>query len=306
MNKNLEYLTINSNHGYCYDRIQVNCSIERESLENILPLDDIRQNCFNLEIVRASYLAKKANFSSTIKIIAPSRKGIELLAKHAPSESKISHLELTKDTFGDESAVMNLFRSESVILRKKHPSKKKDSYFIYDSIFESKLKKKRADVISDSTFYYGDPAFRYVIYVRYSKINGQPCFRSEWRIQGSSRIKKVSGVNFISDLLRLDLEYFFESMEKKYLERAHDGIDLFKLGKWLRGLERHKKLSDKQEFSVRLSAMHLLNSLQVENYAGFVHALKQLKEEIKTVSGKRGSFRDKILSLTNYGKFKII
>jgi len=152
----------------------------------------------------------------------------------------------------------------------------------------------------DNSRYYGK-GFKFAMYVRYSKTNGQPCIHEEWRILKSAIIRQKTGIVYMKDLANLDLENFFEGLLKKYI--SYDSIDKFKLGIWLLGLDGRVKPNKERELFIRVRATVFCRELDIKTFAELKQHINEHKKEIKK-RGRRSLWDEKYLKC-DPNKFKV-
>lgn len=81
------------------------------------------------------------------------------------------------------------------------------------------------------------------------------------------------------DLLGFDFEAFFEKLDKQFI--IHEEIDMDKLGRWLLGRQKMKKLSKRLSGRADLAAQTLCNAHDINTYADLVSYFMNKKAEIK-------------------------
>jgi len=280
-----------------FDKIRINSYEDVRYLHRLLPKSELSKESHYFKIGEASDIARMAYFKSKMEVVVPSTKCLEILKENILSlDSFISYVEVARDTiYRSENEAELMFKSFAGYLRKKY-SYKTELY-----VHRGKIDYKKG-FFSYKTNYCGQYGFRYVIYPRYSKINGQPCLHEEWRIVGASTIKRKTGIESISDLITFDFEAFFARQDKQYI--IYEEIDDKKLARWMMGLSRKKKLTKRQKIRIDINGRFFLNVYEISNYSDLVNFFKKIKSELKATRGRKNKWENKILSLNNYEKFK--
>lgn len=295
--------TQNSFYVYYFDKIRINSTQKDVALKNILPIDSLRKNSNFFRIRYPSSKAKILRFKSSLEIVAPTKSFLQLILQHKRSLKTyyISYLEIAKDTFCNTKDEANYLCWERLkTTRKKYSA----DHFIYDQCKEGPQKKRtnNHELFGKHTGYFGREKFKYVVYARISKITGFPCLHEEWRINGAQTVKDKTMISSISDLCTFDVKAFFEDQYAQHI--VHEKIDQQKLGKWLLGCTKIKKVSRRKFFSIGLNVLHFCEINDIYTYADLVKYFKKEKAEIKYRKGRRAALDNKILSIKNYSMFK--
>jgi len=290
-------------YEYYFDKIRINSTQKDVALKNILPIDNLRKNSKFFRIRYPSSKAKMSRFKSSLEIVAPTKSFLQILLQHERSLKTyyISYIEIAKDTScKTKNDADSLCWERLKTVRKKYSS----DHFIYDQRKEGPEKKRtnNHELFGKHTGYFGGKRFEYVTYARISKINGLPCLHEEWAINGAQTIKNKTMISSISDLCVFDLKSFFEDQYDKHI--VHENIDQQKLGKWVLGCTRIKKVSKRKFISIGVNAAHFCEVNDIYTYGDLVKFFKKKKAEIKSRRGRRSAMDNKILSLKNYSKFR--
>jgi len=289
--------------GFIFDRIRINTTYPLDVLKKRLPVSKIKNEAYYFQVRVPSEAAQCAGFKSTINIVCPSSAALNLLDIHLdPSTAIISYIEITSDVmYESKQETVEEFKHHWN-LRKKY-THKHFTYNVYDDDRRNRRKfDDDATLFYHQTAYFGGRNFQYVIYPRLSKINGLPVFHGEWRIEGAASIWEKTGIRSISDLLTFDFEKFFDDMDRRYI--AHERIDKMKLGRWLKGWTRKKKLTPLQLMAVQLIGSQFMNHKQIHCYADLVAYFMKEKERIKNKPGARSKRDRRILAIRDYGMFR--
>jgi hypothetical protein len=286
--------------GFYFDQIEINTNQEIEELRKLLPENELSQEASKFSIRKASKNAQKVGFKSRIKVVAPSHKCLEILSMYLSDIAivKFSDLEIARDTFYNTEREAE-YESNKLLqtLRMKYNSE----YFIYDQFFEKRKITFKKDLFAERTGYYGSKDFKYVIYARLSKINGQPCVHCEWRVKGAIKIENKTGITCINDLMTFNFVKFFEKMELRYI--IHERIDTYKLGRWILGWGNKKKLTEREKRKLQLMTLTFQNCKAIYIYADLVRYLTKRKAALKKKRGPKTRMEKKFLSLKDYGLF---
>jgi len=226
-----------------------------------------------------------------------------------PDSYKISTLEIALDIFfeTEREAIESLLEMENSVRKKYVPTV---HYYDNNKVSDEKWaenyarqKKLNGEVFYNKTLYYGAENFKYVVYVRYSKMNGHLCLHCEWRLRGAALIKKKTGINNINDLINFDFEKFFTEQESKQLLRS--GIDRDKLGKWLLGLSRRKKFSEQELQRIRTVANLFCHFNNIKTSAQLANYFRNEKKHILAKAHRRTAYDNKILKIDDYSRFEV-
>jgi hypothetical protein len=287
---------------YHFDRIRIVSQRSVKTLKEKLPIKELEQECRSFKIGKPYTEAGNLGMKVRLEIFVPSRKALELLHKYDSIffPYAITYLEITKDAFreSEEQAVSEV-KGERGRLRKRWSN----SYYIYDP-------NKIHDYVPNDgyyetpTIYLGGKNVQYVLYARPSKLNGKPCTHGEWRLKAPSTIKRVARISTIADLFLFDIRDFIERQNERLL-RDDMQIDMIKLGKWLEGCTKQKKLSDKKLSDIKFHATSLLTTFEIYSFAGNIQYLKAQKNEIKKRENKkrhrrRSDYENKVMKVKDY------
>jgi hypothetical protein len=303
----LHYLdTVNGKAGgYYFDKIRINTYYKPRELRKLFPKELFEGETKFFTIRKAPETARRWGLRSFIYVVAPSMNCLELLALGLRYDRiYLSEIEITQDILAESkrSAAEGAYELIETT-RKKFTSE----HFIYQWTISDKTKNYLNDpnLFGIMTGYFGRENHQYAIYPRNSKITGQPCIHSEWRIRGASLIKKKTGIRSILDLIRFNIPTFFEKQEDKYLVR--EKIDRNKLGKWLLGWKGRRVFSRRQRMRIGLMSVTYLNVYDIRTYADLVHFIRMKKKQnISERRGRKTKWQHKYLALRDYGKFGIL
>jgi hypothetical protein len=293
--------------SYHFDRIRINTRQYIKDLSKIPPWKELKKHCKEYYLMKASRQAKKAGFQSSINVILPDNEFFKRLdeVQNDIGYYKISHLEITEDTFKKtERQAEKAFREIYKTANKKWSSAHK--------LFQGEFVQVQIDgKWYDQTLYMGSYAFKCVIYPRLSKANGQPCLHKEFILKGAGNIKKRTGIEFIRDLIDYDIERNYKKLENKFID--HTEIDMLKLGKFLDDKTRKRKIADEEERKLKTKARLFLKSIgsrqyptdprKGKTYADLKNWLSSQKKIIKSHRGRRSKWEERILKV-QYGYFK--
>jgi len=293
------------NCNYHFDKIRVNSQKDLDFILDVLPVKEIRRECYSLKIRKPHKKASTIGNRVSLEIVAPSKKALELLRinqwKLRPYY--ITYLEVTKDTFREsEDQAVSEVKEDRGKLRKRWAN----SYFVFDPNKQENPKLKKGLYITP-TISCGGNTCKYVLYARPSKVNGKPCVHGEWRLQGPSVIKRATGISTITDLFLFDVRNFIESQNERLL-RDDLQIDMKKLGKWLEDCTRQKKFSDEKLSEIMFHATAFCSTLEISAFAGLIQYFKAEKKEIKKREEKsrhrrRSDYENRIMKVKNYNRF---
>ncbi|HOI16543.1 MAG TPA: hypothetical protein PK036_09380 [Geobacteraceae bacterium] len=299
--------------GYHFDKMRINCEPDNQTLYRELHKYGFFSECRDLRV----FPSKLAAYKTRIEVVAPNAKFLEMLSLKKSifgTYPIITYCEIAHDVFSlsDCDAMLEADKIFRTIRMK----------YFYGYIFEAeKAKKKKSlkqlvldykqrGLFAERTFYSvyenrreGTKTFRikFVIYARLSKINWEPCVHCEWRITGTEKIKRLTGIRSIEDLASFDFRTFFEKMEHKYI--VHEELDTKKISKVFSGMERRRILSMRERMKGALEYSMFRSYYGIETVSDFVHAVKK---ELKNSCGKRGPktpWIKKIEKLKNINRF---
>jgi hypothetical protein len=139
-------------------------------------------------------------------------------------------------------------------------------------------------LFADCTYYYGTEINQFVMYARYSKINGRPCMHEEWCFTSRSRIEKKAGLRTIDDLINSNFETFFKKEERHFV---HEKIDSEKFLRWYTGCKQKENLDSKEQKIGDILGQRLYGGGWFENPAAFVSKFANVKREIRKKPGPK-------------------
>jgi hypothetical protein len=298
----------NQQAAYSFDYIRIITKEDRGSLVKSLPIIELKQNCHDFYIIRASEKAQKIGYKSTLVIVAPSPKALETLLKceehlvYVPyfvgqrEPYKISYLEIARDTpqrteFEAERKILQLSKLQRMKWAKNN--------FVYNAYSGNRNEwnwpQKDDELFSNRTWYYGGDKFKFAMYPRISKIMRLPCVHEEWRMVGASTIKKKTGITNIIDLIEADLNLIFERLHGNYI--TYEKIDYERFGKWLLGLDGRRKFSEEQKSDVLMQGFLFCKTHEIESPADFVRVINEKKSEIKKWIGRKRFWQKRFLKV---------
>lgn len=243
---------------YSIDKIDISTSIDHHSIDNYLPMAQLKNECRELIVIGIERDSEHQRYYSKLIATAPTKRFFQMLNNNYLCGYAISYIEIAKDIprESESEAMIDSYKSLNFIMKK---STLKCSIRDYRDSCESTKSANEKGMFSQQTGYWGKDNFQFVLYARYSKITGEPCIHSEWSIRGSGNIKKKAGIRSVKDLCELDLEQRYEQITAEYI--TTEAINRDKLGKWMNGWSRKKILSRLDQMKVDLAAATLLSSI---------------------------------------------
>lgn len=266
---------------YHFDKIRILFRQPVYELHNYLPYKKLKELSHSFYFGQSSKLALQAGYRSRIEISAPSKEALSLLSEINISmdDYKISYLEIARDEIYStkEDAILK-FDFLLNHIRKKYTYR----YFIYKQIDDySSLHKMVAsedtsEMFSSRTGYWGADTFKFVVYPRISKMIGQPCIHSEWRMRGAYLIKEKTEISHIRHLVDFDCQRWFRDQEERFL--SLEDIDHKRHGRFIQIKMKGSPFYDPSyDIMSQEEASHLFC-----NYLG-IHTPSELRIFYKTI-----------------------
>ena len=278
---------------FYFDRLWIYSMRTPPQINQNIPLNRFIEHCRVFKIKGKSSFQQFTNYHSWLDVIAPTPEFLRLLYQHEESLNpyKISYIELARDTIHDTKqqaceAIQNLH------FRKKWATK---HFTFYDSELST-----NNEMFGNITKYSQSKNFGFKTYARISKIAGKPCAHLEWNIRTPKIIEAKTGISEIGDLLAFNFQKFFEITDNRMLIR-NEKIDQQKLGKFLLGLRKKKKLNRRQTFSVGCHGSAYMNG---RDYGDLVRYFSKLKKQIRSKTGPRTEWENRIIGLKDYSIFR--
>lgn len=265
---------------FYFDRIRINVYFDCKHLLSVPKLNELfRQG--KIEVHKAYPVALKGSYKSRIEVTAPTEeilvtikeaiitciRSIDKFQSYKPDNKfyAISKIELVRDFLvHSEKAALSLSDCLIGATVKKHTSR----FVLYDADNHPKNKSRRVKqqllkkIFSTRTGYWGNKdRFEYVIYARYSKINGIPCAHTEFRIIGAHTIQMKTGIRSIDDLINYRIDKFFDKMDSDTL--SYQEINRKAIGQWLLGLDGRRTSTRRQIMGIELTGMIFCNVARI-------------------------------------------
>jgi hypothetical protein len=165
-------------------------------------------------------------YRALLDMTLPTKEALEYIKDRvAETEHAVSYIELARDEFfSTRKEAEGKLEFERTHVRKKYSSE----VFVFDSEKSSVSSKP---FFSKINLYLGKKDFQCVAYARPSKINGLPCFHSEWMMQGTKQVKAKIKVRTIGDLIELNIEEQHLKLTKDFLK--YEEIDHERFGRFV-------------------------------------------------------------------------
>ena len=201
------------------DRIRILFYDDKGFMDNIIDTTELNKHCENARITTTTKTVyAKTHCKSKLDMIVPEPHALQLLAQYCQNiDHKISYIEVAHDALYPTEAIAKSIADAKIKCAHKLYAKE---CFIYDRNNDDKVRPRLPGIFSDRTGYYGEKnKFIYVIYARNSKpmIFPFPCSHDEFRIQNAARIRKLLGINSITDILCFDIKSNFLKLKKKFI-----------------------------------------------------------------------------------------
>lgn len=305
---------------YSLDRVRINSKQDHELLRQKLPIAKLNDLCKGFYVKEPYRATRLHGYRSRLEILGLGTDDIDkffgklkeyefwLMPTYRFGQKPyyVSYLEVAKDliykSIEDATTVLNAMIE---LIRKKYSCR-------YDIFIGTE----------NNTLYLGleldkekrQPTFFFRAYVprKGSKLTGEPCLHCEWVMKGANQIRNKTGISTLSDFIGFDLIAFFEKTDGKFLE--YGTIDWFKVGKYLTGSTRKKKLTERQRMSVDLMGVHFRRYILYEKEEAYKNdewdpymltlnpadLRKYIKEDqagIKSKPGPKTKWEQRILAL---------
>ena len=279
------------------DFMRINTRECFQKLEEIIPLDKLKEYCRSFYLRETSAAVQFSRFSSSINVILPEKEFFRILEDYEYElfGHKISKIEIAEDTFyNTKYEAEKAFREYYKTLDKKWSTKK----FLYTGELHQIEKDGKW---YHQTAYFGGKHFQFVMYPRLSKINNQPCLHKEFSLLGASNIKGKTGIGAIEDLIAFNAKETFNRLDEKFID--HCKIDLLKLGKFLKDRTRKRKLSAKEKSSLEFCGRFYCKVKNIKTYSDLKQLLSKQRKSIKAKRGRKSDIEKKFEKIS-YGYFK--
>ena len=296
---------------YVFDKITISSMQYVGTLKKYLPVTELEKNCVSLNIIGAQGNSLNP-YRSQISIVMPTKDFFRSLLDYENRilPYKISYIEVARDTFyPTEFDAENAMSAIGNGTRKKYSGITKfdgrDLPYYTPGRFFAK-----------QTYYSGTPrrnkmtgavnikgSLKYVVYARYSKLNGEPCLREEWRISTREAIVKYTQITSLRHFMDCDTEGIFTNLAKRYLVR--ETFDYTKLGLWCLGRKYRKKLTEQEGRRSKFRGRCYCSVYRIRTFADLVTHFRLEKEKIaKKGRGRKTFAEEKVLSVKNYDRFR--
>lgn len=274
---------------YYFDRIRIYSKIDKKTLMEFLPVDELKSHCKHFEIGPGF----KHFFRSQIDVVAPDYDFLLLLQNHenALDYYKITYIEITKDV---------PYQTEWAACKAVIDNPYRQKWGRFHKTFFNDIYYSNSRYCGILGLISGTKHFKCCAYACFSKVTGEPCHHREWRISRANNIKKKSGIRTIKDLLEFDFPSFFKKTDSRYsipMERT----DQRKLGLYLTGMGNRNHLTKRQLMHIGCIGHAYSKGAHAET----VEYLKILKTEIDKLEYPKSEIEERISTMTNYNRFMV-
>jgi len=286
---------------YYIDKIHIYLEIDYQELTLLMPLDELKNESHFLIIKGIDLFFK---MRSLIIATAPTDKFFKILDKSCEGISHhITYLEIAKETECENVCQAEIKRRD---LRDKTYMKYARRSIDKKSDFENpkyRLSKDRS-LIGEETNYNFTKRCKQATYVRSSKITNTPCLHEEWRLISACRIKELTGITAISDILTTKLELTHKAIEDKYVKHFND-VNWNRIGITLLGWDKKKTFTKREDMRHQLYTTTWLTAHGITCYAVFASKVKEFAKNINKKPGPTTRFEKRMLKL-NRNKHNMI
>ncbi|ALC18059.1 hypothetical protein DSOUD_3339 [Desulfuromonas soudanensis] len=269
------------------DKIEFLTYLDFNVLKKLLPIEKMKTECIQILLLPAGGKARLWGYKSKIIITVPTKKCFELLTLSGLEKEDyvISYIEAAMDVYKESKheAMFESYKLQNLIRKKYTP---KNIILDYRGSDNSTKFATEHGKFSEQTGYYGSNSLIFVVYARISKINAQPCIHSEFKIRGGKNIKKRLGIETFNDCYFLDIKQEYNNLMALYI--VFEEIDTQKLGKWILGWGRKKNFTRRQNISIDIAAITMMNSAKVEGIRTAAQLAGWFKNEKKELIPKSG------------------
>lgn len=281
---------------YSFDKVRINYMLPLDMLKEKLPMELLKKESHAFNKGKAEYPAVREGFKSWIQFSAPTEEFLQALNEVNLSRAyyAFSSIEFAKDTCfrtRQEPNEVHLKRCGTVYKRYT-PDK--------HLLFKGDKPEENDQYISDRMHYSGNrKTLQYAVYARISKVkvNGKywPCLHEEFKISEAWRIRKLTGIDEVADLIDYDIQERFEKLSDQYIR--HAGIDKMRLGKSLKGCGHQKKFSRRERKMTLFAANKFLSRGGADTFADLRKHVAKQKRLIRKQRGQRSAYQRRILKM---------
>jgi len=293
---------------FSFDKVRINTRLFMSQLRKLFPPSELETLCKTHRINKATSQASKGGFRSKIEVEAPQGKFLEIVGERLDGEYyRISNVEIAMDIpCRHEFESMKQTDALIEIMTKRYTH----AHFVYDAEEHPQQSTDRKAAYKEGKYgektgYWGGKGFRFKIYPRISKITGLPCSHLEWTIQGASNIKAITGIYTIKDMLKFDMEKWFQGKFDKFIEFKE--IDHLIHGRFVQNMKRGMKEAcglldgikgklENPELASRLFCM----IERIYSAAGLKQFYKKEQKRIKRKKGNRTSWEERVSKLPDH------
>lgn len=295
---------------YHYDKIRINICKTVKELKRLLPIKMLKANCDSLQIGRASKPAQRGGFKSRIEPVMPNTKFFDILLSLGDA---LGTYVISKVEFAVDELYPGGFAAEMACeFKQKHTLMKYARHYLLYGKKEmhesdSAYKKRKKGVYSNLTFYSGEitSGCRLIIYARDSKaakmagMPETPCLHTELRIQGASRIRKLTGISSIADLKAFSIQEWLEPHLSNRTQRRK--INHEKHGRFLlnKGSRASLKYKPGRGFSPIQASLIYCRLMRIDSAGELLSHYRKEKERIRS-KRVRFAWEQRILDLSDH------
>jgi hypothetical protein len=200
----------------------------------VLDLWNLKKLCKDAKLLRLKKSAQLGGYHSQLVVTVPTPAFL-LQLKNAVGglKSSVFYVEVACDKIQPtQAASIEQFNTLMEHARMKNSNK----VYIYDAD-RTDISPKRhntGDLFGDKTFYLGNDERKFVAYPRNSKITGNPCLHSEWRLERASTIRQNLGVNSIFDLFCSKARQWYRNLTGRFI--TYEEIDHEEHGRFIQDM----------------------------------------------------------------------
>jgi hypothetical protein len=283
-----------NNVAYSFDKVDILSKMPMNLLLMQFDTVKLRKVCADFGIVHLDNDDKPWKFQSLIYVVAPTSEFFRLLSKYNISEYIINAVEIAKDEMRrtENEAMLESYKS-MMLLKKRYTTK--FHLADYRGSCHSTKSANTKGKFSEMTLGLGSKTFVYKIYARYSKVTGEICIHSEWKISRSHNIYVRTGIETIKDCIDLNLMECYENLTSKYI--VNEDINIERLGKWILGWGTKRKFTPKEFGRISLAGNFFLSIYKIGSAAQLADWFKNEKIRINTKPGMKSAWDIKVRKL---------